>query len=696
MRKLLFLSLFLHIIFCAKAQPSGSIDLSFNPTDIGFGFGDGANSIVRTTSIQSDGKIIIGGDFTSYNGISRNHIARLNADGTPDSTFTVGTGANNRVYTTSIQSDGKIIIGGVFTIYNGTVINRIARLNTDGTLDSTFTVGTGANSDVETTSIQSDGKIIIGGGFSSYNGTAINYITRLNTDGTLDSTFTVGTGADNTVFTTSIQSDGKIIIGGWFTFYNGTAINRIARLNTDGTLDSTFTVGTGANWTVSTTSIQPDGKIIIGGGFTTYNGTARNSIARLNADGTLDSTFTVGTGASSTVRTTSLQSDGKIIIGGNFTSYNGTGRNYIARLNADGTLDGTFTVGTGANWYVRTTYIQSDGKIIIGGWFTSYNGTAINRIARLNADGTLDGTFTVGTGANSVVGTTSIQSDGKIIIGGQFTSYNGTTINRIARLNADGTLDGTFNPGTGADNTVFPTSIQSDGKIIIGGWFTSYNGTAINRIARLNADGTLDGTFTVGTGANSYVWTTSIQSDGKIIIGGNFTSYNGTAINRIARLNTDGTLDGTFTVGPGANNVVQTTSIQSDGKIIIGGWFTSYNGTGRNRIARLLNGTPATIQTSAAICSGCSILKIYPNPNTGKFNIVMNITPARPAGGQAENLELKIVNNLGQVLFREELKQFKGIYEKQLDLNKYPVGIYNLQLISKKGVINKQIIILND
>ncbi|MBW8051254.1 MAG: T9SS type A sorting domain-containing protein, partial [Cytophagales bacterium] len=806
-------------------------------------------------------KIIIGGQFTSYNGTARNRIARLNADGILDSTFTVGTGANSPVRTTSIQSDGKIIIGGGFFSYNGTTRNRIARLNADGTLDGIFTVGTGANDYVYTTSIQSDGKIIIGGFFTSYNGTAINYIARLNADGTLDSTFTVGTGADWTVETTSIQSDGKIIIGGSFTSYNGTARNRIARLNANGTLDSTFTVGTGANGAVRTTSIQSDGKIIIGGNFTSYNGTARNKIARLNADGTLDGTFTVGTGADSRVYTTSIQSDGKIIIGGQFTSYNGTARNRIARLNADGTLDSTFTVGTGASSWVYTTSIQSDGKIIIGGQFTSYNGTVRNRIARLNTDGTLDSTFTVGTGASSIVRTTSIQSDGKIIIGGNFTSYNGTARNHIARLNADGTLDGTFTVGTGASSDVYTTSIQSDGKIIMGGGFTSYNGTARNRIARINADGTLDGTFTVGTGANTSVLTTSIQSDGKIIIGGWFTSYNGTARNRIARLNADGTLDGTFTVGTGASSDVSTTSIQSDGKIIIGGWFTSYNGIGRNRIARLLNCFPVTTPATSAICNGDSIflqgafqtiagtyydtlasvngcdsviattltvnptyntpataticsgdsillqgiyqttpgtyydtlaslcgsdsvisttlivnllpaipaitqngdtlasstansyqwyyydtlligansqsyipvksglyfveitdtngctsisaafsvtissikedesiygLKIYPNPNTGKFNIVMNITPARPAGGQAENLELKIVNNLGQVLFREELKQFKGIYEKQLDLNKYPAGIYNLQLISKKGVINKQIIILNN
>jgi uncharacterized delta-60 repeat protein len=636
------------VAFATFAQP-GSIDLNFNPNGLILSNGDGANGVVLTSSIQSDGKIIIGGWFTTYNGIARNRIARLNADGTLDGAFNPGTGASSPVNTISIQSDGKIIIGGNFSSYNGTARNRIARLNTDGTLDNTFNSSNGANNVVRTISIQSDGKIIIGGGFTSYNGTTRNRIARLNNNGTLDSTFNPGTAANNSVQTTSIQSDGKVIIGGDFTTFNGIGINRIARLNINGTLDSTFNPGSGTNVVVETTAIQWDGKIIIGGSFTTYDGTVRNRIARLNADGmldstfnpingannvvrtismqegaiiiggdftsyngivrnriarlntngTLDNTFNIGTGANFNLLTTSIQSDGKIIIGGSFTTYNNNVRNYIARLNANGTLDDNFYAGTGSNNSVRTTSMQSDGKTIIGGSFTSYNGAARSCIARLNIDGTLDGNFNPGTGASSFqasVETTAIQNNGKIIIGGIFASYNGTPRNNIARLNTEGTLDGTFNPGTGVNGDVRTTSIQSDGKIIIGGGFTSYDGTARNNIARLNANGTLDGTFNTGAGANSVVFTTSIQSDGKIIIGGEFYSYNGTAVNRIARLNADGTLDGNFNPGTGANNLVFTTSIQSDGKILIGGSFTSYNGITRNGIVRL--NTDGTIDVS--------------------------------------------------------------------------------------------------
>jgi uncharacterized delta-60 repeat protein len=201
-----------------------------------------------------------------------------------------------------------------------------------------------------------------------------------------------------------------------------------------------------------------------------------------------------------------------------------------------GELDTAFDPGTGAVPDVLCTAIQSDGKIIIGGQFTIYNGTARNRIARVNADGSLDAGFNPGTGADSIVHCTAIQSDGKIIIGGLFSTYDETARNNIARLNADGSLDDMFNPGTGADEFVSCAAIQSDGKIIIGGEFTSYNGTARNRIARVNADGSLDDMFNPGTGADEFVSCAAIQSDGKIIIGGEFTSYNGTERNRIARI----------------------------------------------------------------------------------------------------------------------------------------------------------------
>jgi uncharacterized delta-60 repeat protein len=632
------------------AQP-GAIDPMFNPSDVGFGFGDGANSTVYCSSLQTDGKLVIGGAFTKYNNSSTNCITRVNTDGTIDDDFNPGTGANYTIRSISIQNDSKIVIGGDFTAINGVSRNGIARLNSDGSLDASFVPGSGGGS-VYATAIQADGKILIGGTFITYNGTTLNRIARLNTDGSLDNTFLGGTGASYTVNTINVQADGKIIIGGEFTSFDGTSINRIARLNSDGTLDATFNVGTGADGSINSSVLQSDGKLIIAGSFQDFNGTSLGKIARLNTDGSVDTGFNPGSGASSYVNTISVQSDGKIIVAGYFSFFAGVSKNYIARLNSNGTLDGTFVCGTGGiNPAVLTSLIQTDGKIVIGGLFTTYNGITKSGLARINSDGSIDSGFNTGSGANNnevlssalqsdgkiliggsfrkynskernclsrinddgsldsnfVVGTglynnfnpyfvsvktISIQTDGKIIIGGDFGSYNGATSVNIARLNTDGTLDGTFvtgagTTGGGAFSTVYASAIQSDGKIIIAGEFSAYNGTNIKRIARLKSDGTLDTTFKPGTGPNSTIISLGIQSDGKILIGGYFTTYNGTAINYFARLNADGSLDGTFTVGTGAGGQVNSIAVQSDGKIVIAGYFFSYNSVARYFIARI-------------------------------------------------------------------------------------------------------------
>ncbi|HEX3228065.1 MAG TPA: delta-60 repeat domain-containing protein, partial [Pyrinomonadaceae bacterium] len=216
------------------------------------------------------------------------------------------------------------------------------------------------------------------------------------------------------------------------------------------------------------------------------------------AGGDIDPSFNPGAGASgstATVLAVAVQTDGKIVVGGTFSQAAGQARGNIARFNPDGSLDPTFlSSGVGANGDVSALFVQPDGKIVICGDFTTVNGSARNRIARLNSDGTLDFTFlATGSGANFVVNAAALQSDGKIVIGGRFTTINGTTRNHIARINSDGTLDASFlAAGSGINGDVFSLALQTDGKTLIGGFFTSVNGTARNGIARLNSDGTND------------------------------------------------------------------------------------------------------------------------------------------------------------------------------------------------------------
>lgn len=345
--------------------------------------------------------------------------------------------------------------------------------------------------------------------------------------------------------------------------------------------DITYSIGTGFNDYVKASALQSDGKLIVAGNFTSFNGVTRNRIARLNTDGTLDLTFDPLAGFTNVVNSIAIQSDGKIIAVGGFSSYNGTIRYSVARINTDGTLDPTFnSTGTGLNSYVNTVVIQpSDGKIIVGGPFTSYNGTSRNRIARLNTDGTLDLSFNIGGGYDNEVMTIKLNATEKVVVVGRYSAYNGVTRYGVSILNSDGTLDVSFNPNAamGGSTPCYALAVQTDGKILI---------STINfgsNVYRFNTSGTYDGAFSTGGAFGGVITTLNIQSDGKILAGGEFNKG-------LRRLNINGSND--FTVlGNGFGNYpnsVYTTSIQADGKIIVGGIFTNYDNTiNRNNIARL-------------------------------------------------------------------------------------------------------------
>lgn len=362
----------------------------------------------------------------------------------------------------------------------------------------------------------------------------VNYTVTVDT--LLDMTFNAS--ANNSVRWITFQPNGKILIGGAFiSAVNGVTRNLIARLNADGTLDTTFdpnvTSATPAAINphgVERIVLQPDGKIIIGGAFDSVGGVTMNRMARLNSDGTLDTSF-IDPNISLNVYPIVLQSDGKILIGGPFTSINGVTRRFIAKLNSDGTLDPTFDPN--ANEQVVRIIELSDGKILIGGDFTTIGGVTRKGVARLNSDGSLDTTF-VDPNVNAGLRGMALQSDGKIVIGGYFTSVGGVSRNHIARLNANGTLDTTFDPNVTGSHLQH-NDVQANGKILIGGSFTSVGGVTRNNIARLNSDGSLDMTF--DPNANGITFTSAVQANGKIIIVGDFTTICGVIRNHIARMN---------------------------------------------------------------------------------------------------------------------------------------------------------------
>lgn len=363
-----------------------------------------------------------------------------------------------------------------------------------------------------------------------------------------------------------------------------------------GGVDTTFDVGEGANDYVHALALQPNGKLLVGGDFTSLNGVGRNRIARLNLNGSVDTHFSaVGPnfGANGSVRTIVPQTNGRILIGGFFSNVNGADCGHITRLNSNGTSDITFNPGSGADSAVHAiaeTFVDGDRKILVAGNFTTFNELPSHGIVRLNDNGTVDSSFNPGIGISSTNGTVyclAVQSDGGILLGGDFVSFNGAPSPHIVRLKSNGSIDPTFNPGIGPDSSVRAIAVQTDGRILIGGIFTNVAGNSLSHIARLNSNGSVDSTFTPGLGANDSIFAIALQVDGKILAGGEFTQASGVTRNRLTRLNPDGTVDPTINFGTGADNFVSAIAVQEDGKIFIGGGFTEFDGNPRPHIARL-------------------------------------------------------------------------------------------------------------
>lgn len=396
------------------------------------------------------------------------------------------------------------------------------------------------------------------------------------------------------------------------TFATVTIIDDETQHTPPGQLDTSYT-NPGFNDFVLATSLQRDGKLVAGGNFTLVNSLTRNRIARLNVDGTVDTAFGGNyTGIDGSVKAVLVQSpqpdlihtnsyvDGPIVVAGAFDIVNNTFRHKIARLTSDGGLDTTFNPGSGADGVIYALAETFSGtnqyrKVLAVGAFASFNGVPANGIAQLNDDGSLDNTFNAGAvsanGINGIIYAVAVQGDGKILIGGDFTSYNGAPHGHVARLNQDGSVDNTFNPDTGTNGSVRAIAVQVDGKIVIGGVFTNVNGMPFNRIARLDADGAIDPTFNVGVGANDTVLALSVDSQGRIYAGGEFTSASGVTRNRLTRLASDGTVDPSINFGAGVDNFIQTIALQSDDQIIIGGGFTNYDSVAVGHIARIAGGS---------------------------------------------------------------------------------------------------------
>lgn len=568
----------------ARVNTDGSLDTGFNTPCSAF-----SN---RSIIVQPDLKILVG---SSCSTATSPGVARLNANGTLDTTFDAGTGSNgSAVASLALQPDGRVLVGGQFSSFNGVSRVGIVRLTAVGAVDTTFVPA--SNYQTNAIALQSDGKLMISRSFGFQGAVPIN---RLNADGSNDAAFNASETQVNAINSIAVTADGTVYEAGKMIVEGpnfSTIPKPFIRLTATGQIDTTlnpYIVFPSLNAGINNVVVQPDGKILVGGQFSEVNRIRRSALVRFNADGSLDTAFAAIAGVfDGTVNALALQPDGKILVG---SSLPNAGTDRLIRLNADGSRDSSFNVVVGDDGdSVKYIGIQPDGKIIVAGTFTVIGGQTRNsHFARLNADGTVDA-FNPTFNAQNYVYSLLVQPDGKFIVSGDFSTVNGTNRNATARFNPDGTLDGSF---LNTDYGTIPifAALQPDGKIIV---------TEFGAVLRFNPNNTQDNSFTSTsfkvTGNNSgSINSVVVQTNGKIVVGGrfDFTLAGGfQARSNYARLNANGTLDAGFGVYDGATGGnVNKVALQPDGKIVLGGVFKMINGFGHSGLARL---TPTIFQAN--------------------------------------------------------------------------------------------------
>ncbi|MFI5356031.1 MAG: immunoglobulin domain-containing protein [Opitutales bacterium] len=583
--------------FLARLNADYSLDPTFTPPLI--------NGFVYALAQAPDGSIYVGGEFTAVNGHLVPGLFKLNPSAALDLTWQAqDVPPNASVTALAVQSDGRPLVARASTTTYQTATtgtNVLRRLNPDGTLDGTFSVNLVTNGNrLNAVAVESGGSVTFAGTFASVNTISRNGIARVNSTGaTLDTVFGGAAGTNNTVFSMTLLGNGNYLIGGAFTSVAGTNRNHAAIIDANGALDAFSPVG-GFNGNVLGAGQMPDGSIVLAGTFSNFNGTSTDGLMRLTSTGAVSSYYSDGAQGSSfstVAASRSLyvfpQADGSIALFGSFQAALAQQRIGLAVINSGGMLASSPAPLLFRAAYANSAFVLPNSQTAVFGGIDLAGTTGpLHQAVRLNDDGSLDPTFPAGSGFTdnglSVFGIyrTVLQGDGKFLSIGDLSGYNGQSAYRLVRINADGSFDSSFNSGGGPSSVLTPILPLSGGRTLVYGIGTTntFNGQPVGALVRLNADGSIDPSFNVGSGINAgSVSTAYEQPDGKLVLAGSFTSYQGTTVNGLMRLNSDGSLDGTFSAGLGVSSVNFITGLPN-GELVLAGNFTNYNGTPVNHM----------------------------------------------------------------------------------------------------------------
>ncbi|MCC3155829.1 T9SS type A sorting domain-containing protein [Hymenobacter sp. 15J16-1T3B] len=606
----------------AEGQPSGGLarynlnhtaDQAFNANVAGL-----RGTLQNVRQLPSGKLLLIGPDSLRLGGVSRRNLLRLNADGTPDPSFDAvfAVPTTVRRLATAVQPDGKILVGGDFQVFNGTLANRLVRLLPDGAVDAGFSCAAPLNGPVLKILVQPDGKVLVGGGFSTP-----RRIVRLEATGAVDNTFSSPlTNAFASPLTgldfIGLQPDGKIIIGGMSMNVSAGVVRRIARLLPSGTLDNTFqtpnttdySAGIQNPYDASEVAVLPDGRIVLSGSTgTEYYRVPLHGFICLTASGAVSSSFDNiflpderFPGVSVTITSLFRQVNGQWLVAGD-DQLVANQRSYVALLNADGSHDASFAPTLLGPGYVTSVVQQPDAKLLIGGAFDEINGARVGHLARLHPNGALDTAFCRLSRMRYEVNQVALTTGGKVLAA----SWYGKG---LVRFLPGGGPDAGFTAATNATETgVYRMQLQPDGRVIVI--------TGASAVRRMLADGQIDFSFTPYT--NGSLSVLALQADGKLLLGGllDLDQISTQYTRGLIRLLPDGTRDASFTeLADPYRFRVTDIGFQSTGKIVVSGSAAA----GGNRLIRLL---PATGQPDPTFTplpvgqayDGAMALSIQPN-----------------------------------------------------------------------------------
>lgn len=552
-----------------RHNADGSRDLTFVPLKY--------PNVAKEMCAAPDGKIIVLSQ--SLNG-SENTIIQFNADGSFDRLMAT----SDQLVAMAMQPDGKLLVLPLsnflnFTI-NGIRRNDIARLNRDGSVDTTFDSGgpalhqTGGN--IRCLAVQSDGKILLGGSFERFHGADRGNLVRLNSNGTVDLTFSAFVGPLSRFF---VAPNGKILVA--INSGNTATPAHLTRLNANGSVDANIgRFGGGDSNTfdeINALAFQPDGRLLVGGNFSNFNGVARTHLVRLNVDGTLDATFSANAADLRPIQRLAVQPEGQILFAESETSVE------LFRLQPSGSLIARSGTQSPRSSVLPPAFIAgaafSDGKVAVAGDFDSVGGTARPGLAIVNASGAPDPSFA----PNATFTRNLISSDPlswrivvepnrSMVVIGPFSGVGVSRRSGIARFLADGSLDPTLNPIFTSTTSTVPIKAVAplaDGRIVVGGTFSSANLAERRNLAAFRPDGSLDTSFDMSVATDGAVRLMAPRPGGGLFVAGDFSIIGGKGMAGIAAITGAGALDPLFTTSTLLGNITAIAPL-ADGGVMVG------------------------------------------------------------------------------------------------------------------------------